>query len=119
MNSDRVHIVSSPPRPDRLSGPIQPPIQWVPGVRGPGREADNSPPSRECVELYLQSLLLYDFMVRSKSKVVTVHLTEQHAMKVYWGSGGISPWILDLGTGWRWVVSFISRPLYPQGKSRW
>jgi hypothetical protein len=35
------------------------------------------------------------------------------------GSGGIVPRILDLGTRWRWVVSFTSRPLYPQGKSPW
>jgi len=43
-------------------GPIQPPIQWVPGVlslglKRPGSEADHSPPSnvkvKECVELYL------------------------------------------------------------------
>jgi hypothetical protein len=41
-------------------GPIQPPIQWVPGalslrVKRPGREADHSPQSsaevKECVEL--------------------------------------------------------------------
>jgi hypothetical protein len=25
----------------------------------------------------------------------------------------------DLGTRWRWVVSFTPRPLYPQGKSPW
>jgi len=25
--------------------------------------------------------------------------------------------ILNLRTRWRWVVSFMSRPLYPQGKS--
>jgi hypothetical protein len=45
-------------------GPSQPPIQWVRGalsleVKGPGREADHSPPSsaevKECVELYLHS----------------------------------------------------------------
>jgi hypothetical protein len=35
------------------------------------------------------------------------------------GSGDIAPRILDLGTRWRWVVSFTSRPLYPQGKSPW
>jgi hypothetical protein len=28
-------------------------------------------------------------------------LTKHHAMKVYWGSGGIAPRILDLGTRWR------------------
>jgi hypothetical protein len=41
-------IFSSPPRPDRLWGPTQPPIKWVPGalspgVKRPGREADHSP----------------------------------------------------------------------------
>jgi hypothetical protein len=34
-----------------------------------------------------------------------------------WGSGCIDPHFLDLGTSWRWVVSFKSRPLYPLGKS--
>jgi hypothetical protein len=38
-------------------------------------------------------------------------------MKAYWGSVDIAPRILDLGTRWRWVVSFTPRPLYPQGKS--
>lgn len=28
--------------------------------------------------------------------------------------GGITPHILNLGTGWRWVVSFMSLPLYPR-----
>jgi hypothetical protein len=45
-------------------GPTQPPTQWVPGalslgVNGPGREADQSPPSsaevKECVELCIHS----------------------------------------------------------------
>jgi hypothetical protein len=27
--------------------------------------------------------------------------------------------LFDLGTRWRWVVSFTPRPLYPQGKSPW
>jgi hypothetical protein len=38
-------------------------------------------------------------------------------MKTYWESGGTAPHILNLGTRWRWVVSFTPRPLYPQGKS--
>jgi hypothetical protein len=29
----------------------------------------------------------------------------------------MAPCILDLGIRWRWVVSFMRRPLYPQGKS--
>jgi hypothetical protein len=38
-------------------------------------------------------------------------------MKAYWGNGDIAPGILDLGTRWRWVVSFTPQPLYPQGKT--
>jgi hypothetical protein len=34
-------------------------------------------------------------------------------MMAYWGSGGIAPHILDLGTRW-WVVSFTPRPIYPR-----
>jgi hypothetical protein len=40
-------------------------------------------------------------------------------MKAYWGSGCIAPRNLDLGTRWRWVVSFTTQPLYLQGKSPW
>jgi hypothetical protein len=46
-------------------------------------------------------------------------LNEHHAMKAYWGSWVMAPRILDLGARWRWVVSFTSRPLYPQGNSLW
>jgi hypothetical protein len=34
-----------------------------------------------------------------------------------WVSGHKGPRILKLGTGWRGVISFTSRPLYPRGKS--
>jgi hypothetical protein len=40
-------------------------------------------------------------------------------MKTYCGSGSTAPRILDLGTRWRWVVSFTHRSLYLQGKSPW
>jgi hypothetical protein len=33
-----------------------------------------------------------------KSKVVPVLLSERHAMKVYWESGGTAPLILEVGT---------------------
>jgi hypothetical protein len=57
-----------------------------------------------------------NFVLKGKSKVVPVlFLTEHRFMKAYWGSGNIAPRILDLGTRWRWVVSYMSRPLYPQG----
>jgi len=36
-------------------------------------------------------------------------------MKKYWGSRGTAPRILNLGTRWRWVVSFTSLLLYPWG----
>jgi hypothetical protein len=35
------------------------------------------------------------------------------------GGGVIAPRIVDLGTRWRWVVSFTPQPLYPQVKSSW
>jgi len=38
-------------------------------------------------------------------------------MKTYWGGGDTVPYVLDLGTRSRWVVSFMPWPLYPQGKS--
>jgi hypothetical protein len=38
-------------------------------------------------------------------------------MKAYWGSGGIVPRIIALGTRWRLVVSFTLQPLYYQGKN--
>jgi len=44
-------------------------------------------------------------------------LTKHHAMKAYWGSGGIDPLIRDLGSRCRWVVSFTPQPLYLHGKS--
>jgi hypothetical protein len=37
-------------------------------------------------------------------------------MKTNRGSGYIDPRFLDLGTSWRWVVSFMPLPLYPRGK---
>jgi hypothetical protein len=39
---------------------------------------------------------------RGKVKVkLSLCLAKHHAMKTYWGIGGIAPRILDLGTGWR------------------
>jgi hypothetical protein len=44
-------------------------------------------------------------------------LTKYHGVKTYWGSVSITPRIRNLGTGWRWVVSFAPRLICPQGKS--
>jgi hypothetical protein len=67
---------------------------------------------------YLTSICNYTEQVKVKLSLC-FFLTEHHAMKMYWGSGCIAPHILDLSTRWRWVVSFTSQPLYPQGKSPW
>jgi hypothetical protein len=37
-------------------------------------------------------------------------------MKAYWVCGCIAPCILDLGTGWKWIVRFRPRPLNPEAK---
>jgi hypothetical protein len=58
--------------------------------------------------------LLFDFHIpvkRIKMQSCSCALIEHHAMEAYWGSGGIAP-LIDLGTGWGWVVSFTPRPLY-------
>jgi hypothetical protein len=66
------------------------------------------------------SCLHYSFHITvCKSKVVPVLLTEHHAIKAQWDSGGIAPCILDVGTRCRWMVSFTPRSLYPHGKSPW
>jgi hypothetical protein len=44
-------------------------------------------------------------------------LIKYHSMKTYWRSGDIAPLILELGNGWRWVISFTSRRFYPRCKS--
>jgi hypothetical protein len=38
-------------------------------------------------------------------------------MKAIWGVEVYLHSFFDLGTRWRWVVSFTSRPIYPQEKS--
>jgi hypothetical protein len=56
--------------------------------------------------------------IKLKRKVkLSLCLTKHHAIKTYWGNGGITLWILNLGTRWRSVVSFTPQPLYSQGKS--
>jgi hypothetical protein len=49
-----------------------------------------------------------------KTRRVTVEVFDPVSTRV--GSGYIDPHFLDLGTSWRWVVSFTPRPLYPRGK---
>jgi len=52
-------------------------------------------------------------LINNKGVKLSQCLTKYRDMKTYWGSGSIVPCILNLGTRWRWVVSFTSQPLYP------
>jgi hypothetical protein len=49
----RLRNFCSPRRPDRLLGPTQTSIQWVPGVKRPGHDADHSPPSAEVKKTWM------------------------------------------------------------------
>jgi hypothetical protein len=57
-------IFCYPRRPERLWKTTQPPIQWVPGVKRQGREADHSPPVSAKVKkmLFSTSTPPYAFM---------------------------------------------------------
>jgi hypothetical protein len=47
-DKDRIFLLASASRP--ALGPTQPPVQWIPRVISPGRDADHSPPSSADVE---------------------------------------------------------------------
>jgi hypothetical protein len=49
-------------------------------------------------EVRLDSHRGMDRRVLIREMVITCALTEHHAIKEYWGSGGISPRIIDIGT---------------------
>jgi len=56
--------------------------------------------------------------LKVNDKVVpVVFLTKHHAIKTYRGVDIYLHLFSDLGTRWKWVVSFTPRPLYRQGKS--
>jgi len=47
-------------------------------------------------KLYEKKFTCYQIMAK-----LSLYLTKHHAMKTYWGNGGIAPHILDLSTRWR------------------
>jgi hypothetical protein len=49
---------------------------------------------------------------KGKDKIVPLLLTKHHAMKAYWGMEVQRHSFFDLGTRWRWVVSFTTRSFY-------
>jgi hypothetical protein len=61
---------------------------------------------------------IHSVFYKGKGKVVPVLLRGTTPRRRI-GSGGVAPHILNLGTRWRWVVSFTPRLLYPQRKSPW
>jgi hypothetical protein len=58
----------------------------------------------------------YD-LTRARSRAAGVGSRRLTAWAMARPSGGRDPYILDLGTIWRWVVSFTPRSLYPRGNS--
>jgi hypothetical protein len=64
------------------------------------------------IERISKDLTMYLCKVKVK---FSLRLTKHHAMRTYWGNGGIAP-LIDLGTRWKWVVGFTPRSHYPQGK---
>jgi hypothetical protein len=67
---------------------------------------------------YLSDNSVLKFHINAVKAKLSLCLTIKHyAMKTFGGSWCIEPRFLDLGTRWRWVVSFTPRPLYLWGKS--
>jgi hypothetical protein len=129
-------LICLPPRPDRLWGP--PSLlrngYWglSPGIMRQGCGADLSPQSSVETNVWIYtSTSPYTLMARclvkhrdNSTKKIKVKLSlcffsQAPSHEDVLGSGGIAPRILDLGTRWRWVVSFTALPLYPQGKRTW
>jgi hypothetical protein len=68
------------------------------------------------------SLLLFfpryqKILVRKKEKLYLCLVNEALRHEGVWGSGSINLLFLDLGTSWRWVVTFTARPLYTQKRA--
>jgi hypothetical protein len=70
------------------------------------------PPTRMYLFIYVNKfrehgatpcfLVIMPNFTEGKVKVsLVLFVIENHAMKAYWGSGGIAPRIFDLGTRWR------------------
>jgi hypothetical protein len=56
--------------------------------------------------------MLSEFIEVNTGKVVSI--IKHYNMKIY---GGDALFILNLGSRWRCMVSFMHHPLYPRGKS--
>jgi hypothetical protein len=70
---------------------------------------------KECFVYMKQNLFLQHMKVNVKSSLCLTNEVLCH--KGIWGGGCIDPHFLDLGTGWKCVVSFTPQPFYTRGKS--
>jgi hypothetical protein len=62
----------------------------------------------------------YGAMLRHRTLMLFLRLNNKALRhEGVWGSGCIDPCFLDLGTSWRWMLSFTPGPPYPRGKSPW
>jgi hypothetical protein len=57
--------------------------------------------------------VLIDYQVKSKAKL---SLCPSSLCRMEWGE---APLILNFGATWKWVVSIMPQPLYPQSISPW
>jgi hypothetical protein len=118
--------VSFTPRPLYLQGkspqyPLHRRLGGVQSRSGSGGEKNSQllptlePPTIQHVPQHytaeLSRLLHYD------KQQVNFWLTKHNAMKTCWRGEGIVPYILDLGTRWRWVVRFTSGRFSPDDRA--
>jgi hypothetical protein len=77
------------------------------------------------VQAYKEGIILFNISLLNPKRTqnrchAEVHETVKrkfvplHAMKAYRGISSIAPLILNFGTRWWLVVSFLFRPLYPR-----
>jgi hypothetical protein len=65
-------------------------------------------------EPYWTALIITQIQMLYKREIKVVPV---QAMKAYSESRDITPHILNLGCGWRWLANFTARPLYPRERT--
>jgi hypothetical protein len=81
----------------------------------PGRHFLNT--SQKCCQLASFREITRTYINKVRVKLSLSSTNKAPCQEGVWSSGCIDPHFLDLGTSWRWVVSFTPLPLYSQGKS--
>jgi hypothetical protein len=75
-----------------------PGTHWIGGWAGPRAVLDAV--VKRKIPSPCQESNCEEFNIKVKVKL-SLCLTKYHAIKTYWGNGGIAPCILDLSTRWR------------------